>query len=193
VNLAAIGLDVEIQSFPRAIQFTKTGTRGEPFDITLEGWHIDYYDPYEFLFQLDGNTIRSANNLNFSYFDDPDYNRRLAEAHALSDQARIDALGAVDIHVASTAAPRATFMTDYDREFFSARVGCHTYHGPTGTMSLVALCLRGTAPPPGERVFRWDLNTDIDYVDPALAYYVISWQIEHATCAKLVNYPDAAG
>jgi len=56
VNLAAIGLDVEIQSFPRAIQFTKTGTRGEPFDITLEGWHIDYYDPYEFLFQFDGNT-----------------------------------------------------------------------------------------------------------------------------------------
>jgi ABC-type transport system substrate-binding protein len=191
-NLAAIGLDVQIQAFPRAVQFTKAGTRGEPFDLTLEGWHIDYYDPYDFLFLLDGGTIRPANNVNFSYYDDADYNRRLVEAQALSGQERIAALGALDVQVASTTAPRATFMTDYDREFFSERIGCHLRHGPTGTTSLASLCLRSN-PTPADKVLRWQLDTDIDYVDPALAYYVISWQIEHATCARLVNYPDAAG
>ncbi len=30
------------------------GRRGEPFDMTLEGWHMDYYDPFDFLFLLDG-------------------------------------------------------------------------------------------------------------------------------------------
>ena len=27
--------------------------------------------------------------------------------------------------------------------------------------------------------------------DPALAYLTTSWQLEYATCAKLINYPDA--
>lgn len=34
---------------------------------------------------------------------------------------------------------------------------------------------------------------DVDFVDPALAYFTHSWAIEFATCAKLFNYPDAAG
>ncbi len=49
-NLRQIGIELEIQEFPRAVQFTKTGTRGEPFDMTLDGWHQDYYDPNDFLF-----------------------------------------------------------------------------------------------------------------------------------------------
>jgi hypothetical protein len=83
-------------------------------------------------------------------------------------------------------------VTDYDREFFSDRIGCHQYHGPSSNTNLAALCLRSN-PTPSDKVFRWQLDTDIDYVDPALAYYVISWQLERATCARLVNYPDAAG
>jgi ABC-type oligopeptide transport system substrate-binding subunit len=38
-----------------------------------------------------------------------------------------------------------------------------------------------------------DLATDVDYTDPALAYFTPSWEIEYATCLKLVNYPDANG
>jgi ABC-type transport system substrate-binding protein len=40
---------------------------------------------------------------------------------------------------------------------------------------------------------RIDLSTDVDYTDPALSYLSTGWQLEHADCAKLVNYPDAAG
>ncbi|MGL6278111.1 MAG: ABC transporter substrate-binding protein, partial [Gaiella sp.] len=32
-----------------------------------------------------------------------------------------------------------------------------------------------------------------DYMDPALAYFPLSWQLLYATCAKLVNYPGEAG
>ena len=39
--------------------------------------------------------------------------------------------------------------------------------------------------------FRVSLNTDLDYVDSALAYYTVSWTIECATTALLMNYPDA--
>jgi len=37
------------------------------------------------------------------------------------------------------------------------------------------------------------LHGDIDYIDPALTYYQSGWQIEYATCVKLLNYPDQAG
>jgi peptide/nickel transport system substrate-binding protein len=47
-----------------------------------------------------------------------------------------------------------------------------------------------TSPPLGE--LRVDVPvTDIDDIDPAVAYGTTSWQIEYATCAKLLNYPDA--
>ena len=34
---------------------------------------------------------------------------------------------------------------------------------------------------------------NIDYLDPALAYYQTTWQIEYSTCVKLTNYPDLPG
>jgi len=37
------------------------------------------------------------------------------------------------------------------------------------------------------------LSGNIDYLDPALAYYQSTWQIEYSTCLKLTNYPDLAG
>jgi peptide/nickel transport system substrate-binding protein len=36
-------------------------------------------------------------------------------------------------------------------------------------------------------------QTDVDYTDPALAYGVLSWQIEYETCAKLLDYSDVGG
>jgi peptide/nickel transport system substrate-binding protein len=35
--------------------------------------------------------------------------------------------------------------------------------------------------------------TDVDYSDPALAYGVLSWQMEYETCSKLIDYSDAGG
>src|SRR5262249_19188256 len=40
---------------------------------------------------------------------------------------------------------------------------------------------------------RIDLTTDVDYTDPALSYLSTGWQLEYATCAELMNYPDVAG
>src|ERR671939_1537080 len=35
-------------------------------------------------------------------------------------------------------------------------------------------------------------DTDLDFSDPSLSYFVIGWQVEYATQIKLVNYPDKA-
>ena len=49
----------------------------------------------------------------------------------------------------------------------------------------------GEAPKGG--TLRMSRFSDVDFVDTALAYTSWSWEIGYATCAKLFNYPDAAG
>jgi len=39
---------------------------------------------------------------------------------------------------------------------------------------------------------RIGLTGNLDSIDPQIAYGTTSWQLEYVTCAKLVNYPDAA-
>jgi YVTN family beta-propeller protein len=47
--------------------------------------------------------------------------------------------------------------------------------------------------PTGGGTLRIDAVYDVDFMDPGLAYGPLSWQLEYATCAKLVNYPDRQG
>ena len=140
-NLRAIGLEMEIKLFPRAEQFERTGRRGEPFDMTLEGWHMDYFDPFDFLFLLDGTTLKPTNNRNFAYFNDPGYNSRIQAANLLHGDARAQAFGDLDVEIAQTAAPWAPYGVPNDRLFFSGRIGCQAYVPPFG-ISLGALCVR---------------------------------------------------
>src|SRR5260221_5426411 len=37
------------------------------------------------------------------------------------------------------------------------------------------------------------LSGNVDYLDPALAHYQSTWQIEDSTCVKLTNYQDPSG
>src|SRR3954469_3309305 len=62
---------------------------------------------------------------------------------------------------------------------------------------LAALCVAGTATANNKAktggTLNVDLTTDVDYTDPALSYLSTGWELEYATCLKLVNYPDANG
>jgi ABC-type transport system substrate-binding protein len=142
-NLRRIGIDVEIESLPFAVQIQKTGRRGEPFDMNLIGWFADYPDPYDFInVLLDGKRIQAANNVNTAYFDSPTYNRKMAEASRLSGAARYRTYGALDIDISRNAAPLATLYNTNTREFVAARVGCYSFHPVWGSLNLAHVCLR---------------------------------------------------
>ncbi len=141
-QLARIGIGVEIHAFPRAEQIAREGTRGEPFDLTLEGWLNDYLDPFDTLnVLLDGTSIGPFNNNNVSYFDDPVYNARLQAAAQLTGTTRFSTYGDLDVDLVSNAAPLAVYGTFNSRDFFSARVGCQVYVPPFG-IDLAALCIK---------------------------------------------------
>jgi len=141
-DLKQIGLDVEVKQFARAVQFQKTGTRGEPFDMTDEGWVADYADPFDFInVLLSGDSLHDSNNNNVSYFNDPKFNKAMVAASRLSGDARGKAYGNLDVDITKNAAPWAAFQNGNDRIFTSKRLGCFVFNA-IYTLDLAAACLK---------------------------------------------------
>ncbi len=141
-NLKKIGITTEITAYDPVVLRSKAGTRGADYDIMLSGWAADYPDPFNFLNRLlSGSSITSTNNVNFSYFDEPRWNRRMAEASRLFGRSRDRAYSLLDRDLMAHAAPIAPYLASNARIFVSAHVGCFTYQSVYGT-DLAALCLR---------------------------------------------------
>ncbi len=141
-NLKQIGLNVNSHLFARAVQIDKEGTRGEPFDITTEGWIADYADPYDFInVLLSGDSLHASNNNNVAYFNDPTYNKQMRSAALLSGQSRYTAYGNLDVSMMAKNPPWAARNNFNDRIMLSGRVGCFTYNS-TYSVDLAALCIK---------------------------------------------------
>jgi ABC-type transport system substrate-binding protein len=133
-DLAAIGLQVEIKTFPSTTLFRREATRREPFDLAWNGWLPDYLDPQAMLTSiLEDSSVGPK-------FNDPGYKRRLGTSARLSGPERYLTYGKLDLDLARNAAPLAAFGNLPSNDFFSARIGCQTY-GIYG-MDVAALCIR---------------------------------------------------
>src|SRR5262249_21064420 len=110
-NLAKIGLDVEVRTFPfNGTYIQKVLAPGEPFDIAWWGWGADYNDPSAFIDELfDGRQIGNPSSVNASHFDSPKYNRLIDHASRLKGSARYRAYARLDRQLARDAAPMVAF------------------------------------------------------------------------------------
>jgi peptide/nickel transport system substrate-binding protein len=142
-DLKQIGLDVEVQQYTRAIQISKIQTKGEPFDLTINGWGADYADPYDFLnVLLDGSKLQAANNVDVSYLNYADINKQLQQASALAGASRLSKYGALDVSVMKDVAPYAPILNANSRFFISAHYGCFVYQPVIGVENLAASCVK---------------------------------------------------
>ena len=98
-DLARIGIQVQIHTFPSGRYFSQLATPGAPFDLAYDGWLADYPDPDDFLNNL------LDNSSNGPTFDDPLAQRRMAAAARLSGPERYLTYGALDLDLARSAAP----------------------------------------------------------------------------------------
>ncbi|MBA3841387.1 MAG: hypothetical protein H0X39_01995 [Actinobacteria bacterium] len=141
-DLKQIGLNVNIHQFARAVQIDKEGTRGEPFDITSEGWIADYADPFDFInVLLDGGNLHASNNNNVAYFNDPAYNKQMNSAALLSGAPRYKAYSNLDVAMMHDNPPWAATSNFNDRILLSSKVGCFTFNA-TYSVDLAAICLK---------------------------------------------------
>jgi ABC-type oligopeptide transport system substrate-binding subunit len=145
-DLKQIGVRVAIEQYPFPVLLEKEGKRGEPFDMTFGGWNGEWLDPIWFINGLlDGRTITKEGNTNLSYFDVPQYNRRMARASRLSGPSRYRAYGRLALDLAKNAAPLAVWGTRNTRLLVSNRVGCIVFNGYAnagGGLDLAAACLK---------------------------------------------------
>jgi ABC-type transport system substrate-binding protein len=138
-NLAAIGIELEIQRFPTALLFQKLATPGEPFDIGRVNWS-GFVDPGLLGFLFDGRTIGRPNFGNWSYFDSPTFNRKLDRASRLPLGAERDrAYGQIDVELSRDAAPAIPYGVPNAFTLVSSRVGCVVVNP---TFDFTAACLK---------------------------------------------------
>ena len=141
-ELKPIGINVQIKEFDRGVQFTKEGTKGEPFDIADEGWIADYYDAYDFInVLLDGSNIPETGGNNFSFFNDPSFNKRMQDANQLTGEERDKTYGQIATDLAKGPAPWASRSTGTNIDFFGSRIGCQVNQGSYG-FALNTFCIR---------------------------------------------------
>jgi peptide/nickel transport system substrate-binding protein len=74
------------------------------------------------------------------------------------------AIGAALLIAAGFASPAKSSISSANSNFAGAKIG--------GTLKLNMS------------------SSDVDYIDPALAYYQLSWDILYISCRPLLNYPD---
>ncbi len=133
-DLATIGIDIQVKTYPLDALFTRVGRKGEQFDLAWGEWVADYPDPDNFLnLLLQGQILPT--------FDDPAFKRKLAAAAQLSGPPRYLAYGKLDTDLARNGAPLAAYGNMLSYDFFSARMGCQVSN-PVYGIDLAALCLR---------------------------------------------------
>jgi peptide/nickel transport system substrate-binding protein len=212
-NLARIGLDVEIKTWPRDVYLAKLSTRGEPWDLASYGWFADYPDPAQYLNQLFAGTSPPFD----PFFDSPRYRRLLAAAAGLRGE---EPLPRVRRARRAPGPRRRAVRRPPDLARADARLEprrpalrrpaprSRPRGGLPEAMRRVALALamlavsgallglaagRGAA---GSDVreggtFRISFAANsLDYVDPALSYSARGWALLDAVCARLMAHPD---
>jgi peptide/nickel transport system substrate-binding protein len=139
-DLARIGLQVQIRSFPISLYFRKLATPDEPFDMAFVGFDFNTPDPGAVLNGLfDGGLIGTASNVDWSYFNSPKWNRLLRQANRLTGQARYRAYGKLDVELARDEAPAVVYGVDNTLTLVSARTGCIVTNPD---LDLAAVCLK---------------------------------------------------
>jgi peptide/nickel transport system substrate-binding protein len=140
-QLAEIGLDVQLRPVPFHVTTSgylgPLGTPGEPWDIALQLWQPDFYDPYAYVNRLlDG---RFSGGSNLARFDSAKYNRLMREAARLEGAARYERYGELDVDLARNAAPLVPIEFFDEATLVSKRVGCVVLRP---ALALTAACLK---------------------------------------------------
>jgi len=138
--------NINMKPFSGADIYDAMGKRSTDLDMgTSMGWCSDYPDPYDWInVLLYGKSIQAENNVNYSYFNSPKWNRKMEAAARLVGPKRLQVYGQLDLDIMNQAAPMAIERTYNNRYLFSNRVNAKSlvYQGIYQDFSIPALALK---------------------------------------------------
>ena len=138
-NLKQIGIDLDVKYYDFGTAVDKAGTRGEPFDVVIGAWTVDYADAASFFEPLLNPVLRETGNLNNSYFVRPWVSARMKAANRLAGEARRKAWADLDAKLMREDPPWAPIVHTTDRSFVSRSLGCFRHH-PVYGFDIAAVC-----------------------------------------------------
>jgi ABC-type transport system substrate-binding protein len=146
INLGFSSGNITMKGFSGGNIYDAMGKKGNDADMGVSmGWCSDYPDPYDWInILLYGGNIQDENNVNYSYFNNPTWNKRMANAAKLVGPKRLKVYGQMDIDIMKKAAPVAVERTYNNRYFFSNRVNPKglVYQGIYQDWSIPAMALQ---------------------------------------------------
>jgi peptide/nickel transport system substrate-binding protein len=138
--------NINMKPYSGADIYDVMGKRNTDIDIGVSmGWCSDYPDPYDWInILLYGKSIQAENNVNYSYFNSPKWNKRMESAARLVGPKRLTVYGQLDLDIMKQAAPMAIERTYNNRYIFSNRVNPKSliYQGIYQDWSIPALALK---------------------------------------------------
>jgi peptide/nickel transport system substrate-binding protein/oligopeptide transport system substrate-binding protein len=116
--------NISMKPFSGADLYDAMGKKSTDLDMGVSmGWCSDYPDPYDWInILLYGGGIQAENNVNYSYFNDPKWNKKMQQAAKLVGPKRLQVYGNLDLDIMKQAAPMAVERTFNNRYIFSSRV-----------------------------------------------------------------------
>jgi peptide/nickel transport system substrate-binding protein len=142
-DLARIGVDLKVESVDGQTFYTRLHRKGEPFDAVIASWNAGYADPFDFIDPLvNGHTLHSPSNANFSFLNNPSVNKALAADKKLLGPARYQAYGSLDIDITAKSAPWASYDNANEREFVSKHVKSYVFQPVYGGADLAAVQIK---------------------------------------------------
>jgi ABC-type oligopeptide transport system substrate-binding subunit len=138
--------NITMKPFSGADIYDAMGHRNTDLDMgTSMGWCSDYPDPYDWInVLLYGKSIQAENNVNYSYFNSPKWNRKMEAAARLVGPNRLKVYGQLDLDIMNQAAPMAIERTYNNRYVFSNRVNPKSlvYQGIYQDFSINSMALK---------------------------------------------------
>jgi len=148
-DLQRLGFDgskINMKGFSGADLYDAMGHKNTDLDMGVSmGWCSDYPDPYDWInILLYGKSIQAENNVNYSYFNDPKWNKKMEQAARLVGPNRLKVYGQMDLDIMNQAAPMAIERTYNNRYLFSSRVNPKSlvYQGIYQDFSIPAMALK---------------------------------------------------
>ena len=140
-NLEQIGFKINDQPTPATNYYQVIETKGTSYNlVTNGGWCADYFDPYDYLnVNFDGRKLQAANNVDYTYFNNPAFNAELDHAASLSGKARADAYAKLDQELMTKYAPIIPYLVATNAYFTSSRVKNWIYSSYFGSPYFNAL------------------------------------------------------
>jgi peptide/nickel transport system substrate-binding protein len=146
INLGFQAGDINMKGFSGGNIYDAMGVKGNDADIGVSmGWCSDYPDPYDWInVLLYGGNITDENNVNYSFFNNSFWNKKMENAARLVGPNRLKVYGQLDLDIMKKAAPMAAERTYNNRYFFSNRVNVKSlvYQGIYQDWSIPALAIK---------------------------------------------------